>query len=97
MQRTPWFGLAALSSLWLAWNAQWLTIAPILVPAAVAELVHGHPPLRHLPRADDPGRAAALRAKHPGCDRLDRRRRDRRRALSRIRSAIFVEVLRSAA
>ncbi len=45
MQRAAWPGLAALSSLWLAWNAQWLTIAPILIPQAVATLVHNHPEL----------------------------------------------------
>lgn len=45
MQRLTWPGLAALSSLWLAWNAQWLTIAPILIPQAVAALVRSHPEL----------------------------------------------------
>ncbi|MDT5348773.1 MAG: hypothetical protein QOH91_2060, partial [Mycobacterium sp.] len=30
MQRKSWLGLTALSSLWLAWNAQWLTIVPTL-------------------------------------------------------------------
>jgi Na+/melibiose symporter-like transporter len=45
VQRLSWSGLAALSSLWLAWNAQWLTIAPILMPQAVAALVPAHPEL----------------------------------------------------
>jgi MFS family permease len=41
MQRKSWFGLTALSSLWLAWNAQWLTIVPTLIPQAVKALVGG--------------------------------------------------------
>jgi Na+/melibiose symporter-like transporter len=41
MQRKSSLGLAALSSLWLAWNAQWLTIVPTLIPQAVKTLVGG--------------------------------------------------------
>ena len=45
MQRASWLGLATLSSLWLSWNAQWLTIAPILIPQTVAALVRDRPEL----------------------------------------------------
>src|ERR1700682_3847686 len=45
MQRASWLGLGTLSSLWLAWNAQWLTIAPILIPQTVAALVRDRPEL----------------------------------------------------
>jgi Na+/melibiose symporter-like transporter len=42
MHRKSWFGLTALSSLWLAWNAQWLTIVPTVIPQSVNALVGGH-------------------------------------------------------
>jgi Na+/melibiose symporter-like transporter len=42
MHRKSWFGLATLSSLWLAWNAQWLTIVPTVIPQSVKELVGDH-------------------------------------------------------